>query len=75
MRTQQRGPITDYFGEGPKVRVWTEDGHRHERQARCKCVHGKEWPEGDAFEGNGGKACRECVLEAFNDPRHPRFLA
>lgn len=55
-RTQQRGPITDYFEEGPKVRVWTDGGHRHERVALCVCKHGTEWPE-------GGYGCVECIAE------------
>lgn len=62
---QQRGPITDHLGEGPKARVYTnEAGHRYGRLARCTCVHGKEWHEGDLFEDAGGKACRECFEEA-----------
>lgn len=26
--------------------------------------HKKEWPEGDDFERNGGRACEECVNKA-----------
>lgn len=66
MRTQQRGPITDYFGRGPLPEGYRVAGRG--RLALCVCVHGKEWPEGDRFEENGGKACRECV-EAAADAR------
>lgn len=71
-RTQQRGPVTDYFGCGPRVHVlpvgdgWTARvdadmaGAQPARLALCRCVHGKEWPEGDNYESHGGKACAEC---------------
>lgn len=49
-RTQQRGPITD---------TWDGRGG----PATCECVHGKTWPEGDRFEGEGGRACKVCVYE------------
>lgn len=42
------GPVTDYMGLGP-------DG-----VALCVCEHGKQWPEGDAYEESGGAACGEC---------------
>lgn len=61
IRTQQRGPITDYLGEGPFARATPLIGDV--RLARCVCVHGKEWTEGDVFEPNG-RACRECVQQA-----------
>jgi hypothetical protein len=61
-RVQQRGPVTDFFGEGPLASERYGAGHLGDdyRLARCVCVHGKEWPEGDLFEGNGGLACAEC---------------
>lgn len=52
-RVQHRpgGLITDYFASDWLV---------------VRCVHGKEWPEGDLFEESGGKACGECVRESWN---------
>lgn len=60
-RVQQRGPITDYFGCGPLPPGDRVSGRG--RLALCRCVHGREWPEGDWSEEKGGKACRECVIE------------
>ena len=56
-RVQRCGPVTDYLGVGP-------DG-----SARCVCVHGKEWPEGDMWESHGGAACEECSRAALAEVR------
>lgn len=37
-----------------------------DEKADCRCIHGKEWKEGDNFESHGGKACEECCTH--NDP-------
>lgn len=65
-RVQVRGPITDYFGCGPRMaeRFPGSWGTGSGRLALCRCVHGKEWPEGDYLEGHGGGACKECVRES-----------
>lgn len=62
-RTQTRGPITDYFGEGTEVQGEVPDGAGGfkpgtYRLALCKCVHGKEWPE-------GGEGCQECIVASM----------
>lgn len=63
-RVQHRpgGLIVDYWGCGPFVRERQGEepliGDR--RLALVRCVHGKEWPESDCFEGHGGSACAEC---------------
>jgi hypothetical protein len=60
-RVQQCGPITDYFWCGPRTWAWTDSGRRSGRLALCRCIHGKEWPEG----GSGEAVCQECVREAM----------
>jgi hypothetical protein len=35
-------------------------------QGYCMCLkHGKLWTEGDKYEENGGRACKECI-EAYS---------
>ena len=63
-RVQTMGPITDYFGCGPRVvDVYGQDPDTdpEARLALCRCKHGKEWPEG----GGGPDVCGECSRESM----------